>query len=153
MRRLTAGLGMVLLIALWTTGCSLAASETTALTAASSSPSPAERTLGGGSRQIGAYTVTLFSTPNPPIRGNNALQALVADATGQPIKDATVSFDVDMTTMSHGKNVVTAKLADNGRYTATLSFVMPGPWRVIVAVQRAGAPAVSDRFNFSVNLR
>ena len=152
MRQHTAILGMAL-AALWTSGCAAAAPGAPVAPPAQSSTVPVEQTLGGGSKQIGPYTVTLFSTPNPPVRGSNALQALVVDANNQPVKDATVSFDVDMTTMSHGKNVVPAKLSDNGRYTAALVFVMPGPWRVIVAVQRAGASAVSDRFNFSVNLR
>jgi hypothetical protein len=155
MRNLTTTFGIVLVL-FCTAGCVAATpsvSGTTAFADSASATLPAERTLGGGGKQIGEFTVTLFSSPNPPIRGTNALQALVVDANSRPVKDATVSFDVDMTTMSHGKNVVTAKLGDNGRYAATLSFVMPGPWRVIVAVQRQGAPPVSDRFNFSVNMR
>ena len=107
--------------------------------------------LGGGGKKIGDYTVTMFSTPNPPVRGNNTLEALVVDVNNQPVTEATVSFDIDMTNMSHGKNVVTAKLGGNGRYAGKLFFQMPGPWRVIVTVECAGQPTVSDRFNFSVN--
>ena len=144
-------LGILLLAILATAGCTV--SSTQAPAASSQSPNSTEPPLGGGSKQIGTYTVTLFSSPNPPIRGSNVLQALVVDASNQPVKDAAVSFDIDMTTMSHGKNVVAARLTNNGRYAATLAFAMPGPWRVIVGIQRAGQPPVSDRFNFSVNLR
>ena len=112
---------------------------------------PLQGMLGGGGKKIGDYTVTLFSTPNPPVRGSNTLEALVVDVNSQPVTDATVSFDIDMTNMSHGKNVVTAKLAGNGRYAGTLFFQMPGPWRVNVTVEHTGQLAVSDRFNFSVH--
>lgn len=144
-------------VVLWSVGCSAVAPstrETTGPSTGSSAPAaPLQGTLGGGSKKIGAFTVTLFSSPNPPIRGSNTLEALVVDANNQPVTDATVSFDIDMTNMSHGKNVVAAKSTGNGRYAGTLFFMMPGPWRVIVAVERAGQPAASDRFNFSVNLR
>jgi hypothetical protein len=151
----TALLGMALVVALTVSGCASTAPGAPATTTFESPPSsiPAEQTLGGGGKKIGAYTVTLFSSPNPPIRGSNTLEALVVDVNNQPVTDATVSFDIDMTNMSHGKNVVAAKSTGNGRYAGTLFFMMPGPWRVIVAVERAGQPAASDRFNFSVNLR
>ena len=146
-------LGIVLLAALTTASCAAGSPKTATPAASSSSSVSAEQTLGGGSKKIGAYTVTLYRSRIPPDLCNNALQALIVDANNQPVNDATVSFDMDMTNMSHGKNVVTAKLADNGRYAASLSFVMSGPWRVIVVIQRAGQPPASDRFNFSVNLR
>ena len=94
-----------------------------------------------------------MGAPNPAVRGNNTLDAAITDAAGQPVADAKVSFDIDMTNMSHGKNVVTAAPAGNGHYTGKVFYMMPGPWRVIVTVERAGQPAASVRFDFSVNLR
>ena len=64
--------------------------------------------------------VWIFSDPNPPSRGDNTLEALVTDSNGQPITDATISFDIDMTNMSHGKNVVTASSLGEGRYSAEI---------------------------------
>lgn len=118
----------------------------------SSSPAPASPGTARG-RQAGAYTVSLAGTPNPAVRGDNTLDATVTDASGQPVADAKVSFDIDMTNMSHGKNVVVAAPAGNGHYTGKVFYMMPGPWRVIVTVQRAGQAAASARFDFSVNLR
>ncbi len=154
------------IIVLWAVGCAAATpSPGETVDPSRGSPSsvgvgspqpnniPQEGTVGGGSRKIGNWTVALFSSPNPPIRGSNILEALVTDALGKPVTDATVSFDVDMTTMSHGKNVVTAKSSGNGRYAGALFFMMPGPWRVIVAVASPGQSAASDRFNFTVNFR
>ncbi len=146
------------IIVLWAVGCTAAIpSPGETVDPSRGTPQPSnisqEGTLGGGSRKIGNWTVALFSSPNPPIRGSNTLEALVTDATGKPVTDATVSFDVDMTTMSHGKNVVTAKSSGNGRYAGALFFMMPGPWRVIVAVASPGQPSASERFNFTVNFR
>jgi len=94
--------------------------------------------------------VWVFSNPNPPIRGTNTFEALVTDAKGQPVSDAALSFDIDMTNMSHGKNVVTASALGEGRYRGDVHFLMPGPWRVIVGIDRAGQTS-TVRFDFMVN--
>jgi hypothetical protein len=118
-----------------------------------SAPAVAGRTSLGGSKQSGDLTIALFSAPNPPIRGTNALEAIVTDAQGQPVADAQVAFDLDMTNMSHGKNMVLAAPKGEGRYAGQVFFMMPGPWRVITFVQRPGQPALQARFDFQVKLR
>jgi len=112
-------------------------------------PNGSQATVLGG-KQSGDLFVWIYSSPNPPIRGNNTFEAYVADANGQPIKDAKVSFDVDMTNMSHGKNLVVANVTGEGLYNGNISFMMPGPWRVIVAINRSGQTN-SVRFDFNVN--
>ena len=102
-----------------------------------------------GGKQSGDLLVWIFSDPNPPVRGDNTLEALVTDSNGQPITDVTISFDIDMTNMSHGKNVVTASSLGEGRYSAEIHFLMPGPWRVIVGIERAGQ-TTTVRFDFMV---
>ena len=72
------------------------------------------------------------------------------DSTGDTNK---VTFDIDMTNMSHGKNVTPAAHVADGRYAANLTFMMPGPWRLIVAVQRGGQQLGTARFDFNVNMR
>jgi hypothetical protein len=103
-----------------------------------------------GGKQSGDLLVWIFSDPNPPLRGDNTLEALVTDSQGQPITDATVSFDMNMTNMNHGKNVVTATALGGGRYSGAVHFLMPGPWRVIVGIERAGQ-TTPVRFDFTVN--
>lgn len=105
-----------------------------------------------GGKQSGELFVWVYSSPNPPIRGSNTFEAVIADAAGQAVSDAKISFDVDMTNMSHGKNVVTAAAKGEGRYTGNISFMMPGPWRLIVAVERGGKTS-QVRFDFNVNSR
>ena len=115
-----------------------------------SAPAVAGRTSLGGSKQSGDLTIALFSAPNPPIRGTNALEAVVTDAQGQPVADAQVAFDLDMTNMSHGKYVVEAAHQGNGRYASQVRFMMPGPWRAITTIERPGKPAEKVRFDFNV---
>jgi len=116
-----------------------------------SDPNAAKSTALGG-KQSGDLFVWVFSVPNPPIRGSNTLEAFITDANGQPVTGAKISFDIDMTNMSHGKNVVEAKPTGEGRYSGKASFMMPGPWRVIIAIERAGQTR-TVRFDFNVNFR
>jgi hypothetical protein len=116
-------------------------------------PAAAGRTSLGSSKQAADLAIALFSAPNPPIRGANALEAVVTDAQGQPVTDVQVAFDLDMTNMSHGKNIVVATPQGEGRYAGQVFFMMPGPWRVITFIQRQGQPTLQARFDFQVNLR
>jgi hypothetical protein len=118
-------------------------------TQSSSATTPAT----GNSKKAGPYTISLAGAPNPAVRGDNTVDVTITDSNGQPVADAKVILDFDMTTMSHGKNVVTATPAGNGRYTGRVTYMMAGPWRVIVTLERAGQAPVSVRFDFSVNLR
>jgi len=127
-----------------------AASQTPA---AASGVTPQGVVLGQGSRQVGDLTVWLTALLKSPARGQNVIEALIVDGKGQQVNDATVSFDLDMTNMSHGKNVVQAPRVGDGRYDGTVSFMMPGPWRIIATIERGGKAVGSARFDFSVNLR
>lgn len=104
--------------------------------------------LGDGLR-AGDYAVWLTSA-NAPKRGTAQLDAVVLDKDNQPVTDATVSFDIDMTNMSHGKNVIKTTAAGDGHYAGDVHFMMGGPWRVIVIIERGGQAPVNARFNFNV---
>ena len=106
-----------------------------------------------GNKKSANFVVRLSSNPTPPIRGIGTLEAVVTDTKGQPVNDVQVLFDLDMTTMSHGKNIVAAAPQGNGRYVGQVRFMMPGPWRAITVVERAGQPAEQVRFDFNVNFR
>jgi len=103
-----------------------------------------------GGKQSGDLMVWIFSTPNPPMRGDNNFDALITDSNGQPVTNAYVSFDINMTNMNHGKNVVTASSLGEGHYSGVVHFLMPGPWRVIVSIENAGQTTIL-RFDFTVN--
>jgi hypothetical protein len=105
-----------------------------------------------GGKQNGDLFVWIYSDPNPPIRGGNTFEAFVTDANGQPITDAKITFDIDMINMSHGKNVVDATSMGEGHYIGNVHFLMSGPWRVLVAIERSGQTS-TVRFDFNVNFK
>ncbi len=141
-------LGLAILIA----SCAGSATTTTPQ-ALPSNTLPAEVKLNGtplgDGLRAGDYAVWLTSA-NAPKRGTAQLDAVVLDKDNQPVTDATVSFDIDMTNMSHGKNVIKTTAAGDGHYAGEVHFMMGGPWRVIVIIERGGQAPVNARFNFNV---
>ena len=93
----------------------------------------------------------LSSTPTEPTRGDAAIDAYLVADDGQPIEDATVTFDIDMTNMSHGQYLAPAEPAGAGHYVGSVHFSMPGPWRIIATVERPDHEPVQLRFEFQVN--
>jgi hypothetical protein len=112
---------------------------------------PAGPTL--GSQRQGDVLAWLRSDPAQPRRGTAAMDAYLVDTQGQPIADAKVTFDTDMTNMSHGLYLVPAQPAGDGHYVGEVHFSMPGPWRVIAVVERPGRETTKLRFEFQVNFK
>lgn len=135
--------------ALRQSGVAAASASTLAKDAVQGAQAPAGPTLGRQAQ--GDVVGWLSSKPAQPVRGTADLDAYLVGADGQPITDATVTFDIDMTNMSHGAYLVTAQPAAEGHYTGNVHFSMPGPWRVIAIVERPGAETVNLRFEFAVN--
>jgi hypothetical protein len=103
-----------------------------------------------GESQAGDLMVKILSDHNPPTSGNNTFKAFITDAKGQPISDAKLTFDFDMTNMHMGSYVVSPASLGDGWYSSRVSFSMPGPWRVIVRIDRAGQ-INTVQFDFGVN--
>jgi hypothetical protein len=100
-------------------------------------------------KQAGDLQVSMYSSNNPPLQGSNIFEVSIADADDQPVTDAKITYDIDMTNMSHGQYVVEATSIGEGRYRGKIAFLMPGPWRVIVAIERSGQKSTT-RFDFMV---
>jgi hypothetical protein len=130
-----------------------AAAATAAPAAETGTLSPRGAVLGKTSQKVGDLTITLSAPKAAPVRGQNTVEALILNTSGQAVNDAKISFDLDMTNMSHGRNVVTAERIADGRYAANVTFMMPGPWRIISTVERGGKAIGSARFDFNVNMR
>jgi hypothetical protein len=105
-------------------------------------------TLGEG--QSGDLMVTILSDHNPPVYGINTLKAYLSDANGQPVSDAKLTFNFDMTNMHMNYYVVKLPSSGEGWYSSKVSFSMPGPWRVIVRIERAGQ-TYTVQFDFEVH--
>ena len=110
---------------------------------------PAGPTL--ASQNNGELQAWLTSTPAQPIKGEAQIDAYLVGSDGQPITDAKVTFDIDMTNMSHGQYLVDAQPAGDGHYAGRVHFSMPGPWRIIAIVERPGHERAKLRFEFRVD--
>lgn len=110
------------------------------------------RLLGGpsASTDAGQIQVTLATDPNPPQLGKGTLTIGVHDASGQPVDDAKVSFDLNMTTMNMGRQSGTAAAQGGGKYAAYGNFTMRGPWRVSTTVKTAAGVSTSKDFIMTV---
>ncbi len=117
--------------------------------AADTSPpgAPAGPTLAPG-QQTGDLLVWLSSTPAQPPIGAAQIKATLLTRDGKPVSDAKVTYDIDMTNMSHGLYQVQAQGAAPGHYAGQVHFLMGGPWRIITIIERPGQPPVRLRFEF-----
>jgi hypothetical protein len=127
-----------------------ALSKATPITAATQVPgAPAGPFLADG-QQSGDLMVWLSSSPAAPVEGNAQLDTYVSSRDGEPLTGAKVTYDTDMTNMSHGLHLVPADPAGDGHYVGRVHFSMPGPWRVITIIERPDHPVTRLRFEFRV---
>jgi hypothetical protein len=101
--------------------------------------------------QVGDVFVLLSIPSGQPRVGLNEIMAVLTDAAGQPISDAKVTFDIDMTNMSHGLYLVDCQCTGSGHFAANADFSMAGPWRVHVLIEKPGQPTAKARFTFAVD--
>lgn len=78
--------------------------------------------------------VSLTTSPNPARAGQVTFTIAVHDTQGNPVDNAQVAFDLNMTTMNMGKQSGTATSQGNGNYAAMGNLSMRGPWRVSTKV-------------------
>jgi hypothetical protein len=99
--------------------------------------------------QSGDLVVQFLTDHNPPVYGVDVFQVFVTDTTGRAISEAKVSYDLIMTNMNMGKNVMNATWLGDGYYTGKVYLSMPGPWRVTVSINRSGQVTTAS-FDFMV---
>jgi nitrogen fixation protein FixH len=98
----------------------------------------------------GSEAVTLTTDPNPLQTGPATFIIDVKDNTGKPVDNATVSFDLNMTTMNMGTQQGIASPQGNGRYAAAGRMSMRGPWRVTTKVTMPDGSVVNKDFTVNV---
>jgi nitrogen fixation protein FixH len=92
--------------------------------------------------------VTATTVPAPKA-GDNALTISITDAQGKPVTGATVTTSVAMTSMDMGTTHPPVMEKGGGKYTATVTFSMAGPWRVKVKVTPPGQKSQTKAFDFT----
>jgi len=95
-----------------------------------------------------AYQVTLLVNPNPPLITRPAALSirLLSGATQQPVTNARVTLQCDMTEMDMSTGKVDAHPQGDGTYLADLQFSMSGLWHAHVNISAPGTPPASAYF-------
>lgn len=94
--------------------------------------------------------ISLSTDPNPLRPGRATFMIDVKDKNGKPVDNATVSFDLNMTTMNMGTQRGDAASQGNGRYSAVGSMSMRGPWRVRTSVKMPDGSTENKDFTVDV---
>ena len=74
--------------------------------------------------------ISLSTDPSPLKIGQATFIIDVNDKNGKSVDNATVSFDLNMTTMNMGTQQGEATSQGNGRYSAVGNMSMQGSWRI-----------------------
>ena len=74
--------------------------------------------------------ISLSTDPSPLKLGQATFIIDVNDKNGKSVDNATVSFDLNMTTMNMGTQQGEATSQGNGRYSAVGNMSMQGSWRI-----------------------
>ncbi|MEO6508684.1 MAG: FixH family protein [Patescibacteria group bacterium] len=107
------------------------------------SNSGSSQSTSGGSSQI-----SMSTNPNPP-SGNTNFIISVKDDKGNPVKDAKVSFDLNMTSMNMGTQQGAATSQGDGTYVAAGRLTMRGPWRVSAKVAMPDGKEMNQDFDIN----
>ncbi len=114
-------------------------------TPAPTQPAPSEP------KQTTVARVTTTISPNPPkARHGNILAVELADSDGKPVAGAKITAAVSMTTMDMGTSRPTFKDLGDGRYQATVSFAMPGPWQVALTIKEGNGKPITKVMPYNV---
>jgi hypothetical protein len=91
-------------------------------------------------RTVGEYTLEIALNQNPPILGKNNIHIGIRNTFGQYVADIPVTVNYYMPPMPGMPPMnYTLKATPNGSgYTATMDFIMTGPWNIVVRTNAAG---------------
>lgn len=103
------------------------------------------------SKRAGAYLVGIQIDRNPPIIGDNHLEIEIRNAAGAIVSDTKVMVNYYMPPMPRmaPMNYRTDTTFRAGKYRATMSLIMEGPWVIAVKVTLAGKTTTA-KFNIDV---
>lgn len=98
---------------------------------------------------VGDLIVAFSTIPAKPTVGENVLRVKLTDASGGPVRDAVVTFDVTMTMPGMTTMEEQAVVTKDG-YQANTNLGMAGEWQITVKIQRAGETERREHFTVIV---
>ncbi|KKQ48347.1 MAG: hypothetical protein US68_C0036G0004 [Candidatus Shapirobacteria bacterium GW2011_GWE1_38_10] len=94
--------------------------------------------------------ISLSTKPSPLKPGPATFLIEVKDKDGKLIDDASVNYDINMTTMDMGAQSGKAESQGKGQYLAKGTMSMLGPWKVSVAVKMPNGATANKDFTVTV---
>jgi Cu(I)/Ag(I) efflux system membrane fusion protein len=109
----------------------------------------APATAGPQEKKAQDLTLTLATQPEKPKAGENTVRLKITDKAGQVVKDAQVSFLLQMNMQGMAPSKAEGKLSRDGFYEAKANLAMAGQWEVTVTIRRAGQKEIQEKFNLT----
>jgi hypothetical protein len=108
-------------------------------------PATALQTLSSGS---GALRIEVRTSPQPPVRGVDAVQYTVTDAQNAPVLHLSLQVIPWMPAMGHGSSITpTVAEQGSGAYVLTdVDLVMPGAWQLQTTFSGPVTDSVAPQF-------
>lgn len=85
-----------------------------------------------------AFTIATSFSPDPPKQGTEKLTVTVTDASGKPVKGASVSIASSMPSMSMAGPRVAAIDNHDGTYSATMPLKFATRWTFMITMSQNG---------------
>jgi hypothetical protein len=101
-------------------------------------------------KKVNDLTLTLLTQPEKAKAGENLVRLKITDKTGNVVKDAQVSFVVNMTMPGMAPSKGDGKLSKEGFYEAKVNLAMAGGWEVAVIIRRPGQKEIQEKFPLTV---
>ncbi len=100
----------------------------------------------GNSNTKDASVQIELTSPSTVQAGQNKFIVSVKDAAGEPIDDAIVNVDINITAMNMGKQQGQATAQGDGEYAAVGNLGMLGPWKISTDVTLPDGQQASEDF-------
>jgi nitrogen fixation protein FixH len=97
----------------------------------------------GVSQAAGDFNVTTRFLPDPPQKGSETITFTIKDASGNPVKGATVSVATNMPTMSMAGPKLSANDTGDGTYAVQTNLNYATQWTFDIKIAAAGKTGVA----------
>jgi hypothetical protein len=97
-----------------------------------------------------SYAVTLAADPAPPVVGDGALSVTLRDAAGQPVNNAQLAIEANMSHAGMTPVMADGTSGKDGIYRVPLTWTMAGDWYVDVKFTLPDGQKITRRFPLQV---
>jgi YtkA-like protein len=101
-------------------------------------------------KKVDDLTLTLLTQPEKAKAGENLVRLKITDKAGNAVKDAQVSFVVNMTMPGMAPSKGDGKFSKEGFYESKVNLAMAGGWEVTVIIRRPGQKEIQEKFPLTV---